>query len=115
MVFSSTYPEMLKEFRTAAKKLQVSAVPYQARHSGASIDAALELRTRTEIKARGRWTMGQKTNVARYESKARLAESLDKLPSVLLVHLKQCGHRVEVLLCGRCNPGVLPLPRLKST
>ena len=43
-----------------------SLVPYMARHSGPSIDAALGTRTRKEIKDRGRWKADR--SVFRYDS-----------------------------------------------
>ena len=55
------------------------AVPYQARHSGASIDAALSLRTRGEAEARERWA--SEISVTRFESKARLSHSVPAVVS----------------------------------
>ena len=98
----------MKHFRRAAALVKVTAVPYQARHSGASLDAARGLRSRAEIKARGRWASDR--SVARYESKARVAESSDCLPKPRLQHLQLCEHRLEELLCGRVAAQSLPLP-----
>lgn len=88
--------------------MHVPAVPYQARHSGASIDAALGLRSRVEIKARGRWKSDR--SVARYESKARIAESVDALPKAMLYHLQACHRHLEELLCQRVEARTHPPP-----
>ena len=52
-------------FRRAAAHLQVDMVPYQGRHSGASVDRAENLRTSESIQKRGRWKSAK--SVRRYE------------------------------------------------
>ena len=108
-LFALTYPDILAEVRRAAATLGIEVVPYQARHSGASIDAALGYRNRSELKARGRWQSDR--SVVRYESKARLAESLDVLRPPLRQHLDQCMCRLEDLLLGHVAARTLPEPR----
>ena len=61
---------------------------------------------RLELKNRGRWSSDK--SVARYESKARLAESLDTLPAHSRRHPQQCGPRVGELLLGRVEARSLP-------
>ena len=53
-IFPFAYGVFLKALRTAWRRLGVDVVAYQARHSGPSIDAARHLRSRSEIKSRGR-------------------------------------------------------------
>ena len=111
-LFPFTYTEFLVEFRRACEKLGVKAVPYQARHSGPSIDAALGLRTREEIRARGRWASAK--SVLRYESKARLGESVDRLPTATQGFLRQCEARLEDLFMGRILPSALQPPAVPA-
>lgn len=105
-LFALTYSEILTEVRRAAATLGIPIVPYQARHSGASIDAAMGFRSRAELKARGRWQSDR--SVLRYESKARLAESLDVLRAPLRRHLDECVCRLEGLLLGHTAARSLP-------
>ena len=107
-LFALTYPDILYEVRRAAATVGITVVPYQARHSGASIDAAMGYRTRAELKARGRWQNDR--SVVRYESRARLAESLDVLRGPLRRHLDDCVCHLEGLLLGRVAARTLPEP-----
>ena len=68
--------------------------------------SVFDLCIRPELKNRGRWSSDK--SVARYESKARLAESLDTLPAHSRRHLQQCGPRVGELLLGRVEARSLP-------
>ena len=107
-IFPFSYVELLGEFRKAARTLGVQAVPYQARHSGASLDAALGHRSRLEIKARGRWSSDR--SIIRYESKARVVESLDQIPKPMIAYMKECECRLGDLLCGRVSARSLRRP-----
>ena len=84
-------------------------VPYQARHSGPSIDAARSLRTRAAIKARGRWCSDR--SVLRYEQRARLIAGYNKLPVTLQQHLNECERLLPALLLGKISVEVLPWPQ----
>ncbi|CAK9070805.1 unnamed protein product [Durusdinium trenchii] len=68
-VWTFTYPEYLEVFNQCAKDLKVEVVPYQARHSGPSIDYAAKLRTLEEIRKRGNWA--SRKSVTRYEKGGR--------------------------------------------
>lgn len=64
------YPSYLKVFKAATAALKIQAVPYQARHSGPSIDRAQNLRTQAEVHKRGRWRSHR--SLVRYEKHGRL-------------------------------------------
>ena len=64
-IFSFSYPEFVKEFTRARRKLRIKKlVPYQSRHSGASVDLCNNHRSIAEVKARGRWG-SEKSSLAR--------------------------------------------------
>lgn len=65
----------------------MDAVPYQARHSGPSIDRAANSRTQEEVRKRGGWLARQ--SVARYEKAGRLAATWQKLPSAVQLAKQQ--------------------------
>ena len=112
-VFSFTDPAHLKCFHIACKRLGIKAVPYQARRSGASIDAALKYRTRLETKARGRWKADK--SVLRCDSNAKIVESVDKLHGSMSAHVEMCKHRLEDLLRGRIEPSAIGPPVIQSS
>ena len=75
-------PEMLWECRKGTR----------AAFDGRSIDTALSLRTRVEIKSKGRWASEQL--VTRHESKACLADSVPHLPkSTTSISFEEQWHR----------------------
>ena len=76
-VWTFDYPEYLAVFKQATKDLGLNVVPYEARHSGPSIDRAKNWRTAADVKKRGMWAA--LSSVARYEKPARLAASWNKL------------------------------------
>ena len=84
-------------------------MPYQARHSGPSIDAARHLRTRAEIRARGRWA--SEKSVARYERPARLAESFQELSMGVQEFCQRAEEHFSALIVGRVTPGLIATPR----
>ena len=111
-VFPFTYPEYLLEFHKSIHRQGLKAVPYQARHSGPSIDAARLCRTREEIKARGRWAADK--SVLRYEQRARLMKSVNALSPSQASLATQCEARIEELLRGQCQADILPLPATRA-
>ena len=74
-VWSFSYPQFLKVFRAALDDLNTGqhVVPYQARHSGPSIDVARRYRSLEEIQKRGQWKHAK--SMQRYEKAARLGQS----------------------------------------
>ncbi|CAK0813206.1 unnamed protein product [Prorocentrum cordatum] len=112
-VFNFKYSSYTRQFKIACKKLGLTAVPYQARHSGASIDAAMKYRTRAEIKSRGRWKAGK--SALRYDSKAKIVESVDKLSASLASHVHRCELQLGPLLCGQIDPSAIAPPVIPSS
>ncbi|CAK0886357.1 unnamed protein product [Prorocentrum cordatum] len=112
-VFNFKYSSYTRQFKIACKKLGLTAVPYQARHSGASIDAAMKYRTRAEIKSRGRWKADK--SVLRYDSKANIVESVDKLSASLASHVQRCELQLGPLLCGQIDPSAIAPPVIPSS
>ncbi|CAK9007629.1 Uncharacterized protein SCF082_LOCUS9531 [Durusdinium trenchii] len=82
-VWTFNYSEYLTVFREACDQLRLDVVPYQARHSGPSIDRAANNRTQEEVRKRGGWM--SRTSTARYEKAGRLAATWQKLdPAIQL-------------------------------
>ena len=72
-------------------------VPYGARHSGPAVDVSRGLRTRQEVKERGRWK--SEKSVQRYEQRARLSLSFSRLSVDLQTKCKACADALgDVLL-----------------
>lgn len=86
-VWNFNYPQYLSVFHQCCLELKVDAVPYQARHSGPSIDRAANSRTQEEVRKRGGWLARQ--SVARYEKAGRLAATWQKLPSAVQLAKQQ--------------------------
>ncbi|CAK0895711.1 unnamed protein product [Prorocentrum cordatum] len=68
-----TRPELAKQFRETRSQLGAPAVPYMMRHSGPSIDRALQFRPLDDARKRGRWA--SRKSVARHEKAARLSKA----------------------------------------
>ena len=83
-------------------------VPYQARHSGASLDAAGAYRTRRELKQQGRWASD--SSVRRYEKRARLTAGYNTLPAATRAYLDRCEALLGDLFCGKAAPDVVASP-----
>ncbi|CAK0901265.1 unnamed protein product [Prorocentrum cordatum] len=111
--FNFTHSSYTHQFKIACKKLGLTAAPYQARHSGASIDAAMKYRTRAEIKSRGRWKADK--SVLRYDSKAKIVESVDKLTGSLASHVHRCELQLGALLRGQIDPSATAPPAIQSS
>jgi len=107
-VFPFTYPQFLMKWKVAIAKLGISAVPYQARHSGASIDTALRYRTREAVKARGRWKSDASVN--RYQSRARLGDVFDKMEPACQEFCQRTERLLEGLFAGTARVEDLPSP-----
>jgi integrase len=106
-VFAFSYEHYIPVFKQAAAEIGLpDLVPYQARHSGASVDAANHYRTIAEIQRRGRWKTS--ASVQRYEKHAQLGKSAASLnprqQHVFAVALDW----LESLVLGRRSPEDLP-------
>jgi hypothetical protein len=100
LLFSFSYPNFCKAFEHCRKELGLPPiVPYKSRHSGPSIDMARGNRNRQEIRDRGRWK--SEKSVIRYEQRARLAQSCQRLPASLQAHLDRCEQHLGDVLLGR--------------
>ena len=110
LVFPFSYPAFLKEWHIALKMTGLIGilVPYCARHSGPSIDAAKSVRTKLEIQTRGRWASVK--SVERYERRARLTQSWNKLTASQQAHAKFAESHLEGMLRGSVSPDVSSAP-----
>ena len=95
-VWGFTYWDYLKVFNASAASLGVRAVPYQTRHSGASIDRESRVRTLGEVKQRGGWKAD--SSVMRYDKHARLRHSELRYPPGLAAHLQTCERQLEAII-----------------
>ena len=109
VVFNFDYPTYLKVWNRCRQTLAITAVPYQGRHSGPSIDAALGVRSRSEIQARGR--SKALASVLRYEQRARLLKTFNALPAALQSHCLECERRLQGLFLGGHRACDLVAPR----
>ena len=112
LLFPFGYQTFLKTWHQVMKELPLRMVPYEARHSGPSIDSALGLRTRKEVQEQGRWSSDK--SVLRYERKARLTMSLNKLTPAWRNYAETCESRLEALLLRGANPEDVALPAIHA-
>ena len=102
------YLEFADGFARGAEAIGVALVPYQARHSGASIDAANNVRGLPSIQKRGRWA--SKKSVQRYEKAGRLQDTWRDLSAQQKEHFKLCAESLRtVMLENRGYP-----PKMKA-
>ena len=83
-------------------------VPYQSRHSGASVDLCNNHRSIAEVKARGRW--GSEKSMMRYNRAAKLAAGMKVFDQKQLAFFAAAERQLEALLFGRTAPESLRLP-----
>ena len=109
LVFNFSYAEFTKEFTRARRKLRIKRlVPYQCRHSGASIDLCNNFRSIAEVKGRGRW--GSEKSMLRYNKAAKLAQSMKGFDHRQRAFFAAAERQLEGLFFGRVLPESLPLP-----
>jgi hypothetical protein len=113
-VFPFSYADFLVQFKlskqlTTLDRHLPTMVSYQGRHSGPSIDAAGQHRTKREIQDRGRWASPK--SVDRCERRARLAASYNKLPTALQTHARRCEELLGAMLLGHVQPEELVVPQ----
>ena len=100
-IWTFNYYEYYRAFKDAVGELGMDLVPYQTRHSGASIDRYANERTALATKLRGGWASD--ASVKRYERHARLAQSASRHSSALDAYCRQCeGQLADIFLRGRC-------------
>ena len=108
-IFNFSYADFVKEFTRARRKLRIKKlVPYQCRHSGASVDLCNNYRSVAEVKARGRW--GSEKSMMRYNRAAKLAASMKVFDQRQLAFFAAAERQLEALLFGRVTPESLHLP-----
>ena len=106
-VFRFSYEHYVPVFKKAASEIGLpELVPYQARHSGASIDAAGGHRSLPEIQRRGRWKT--LSSVQRYEKHAQLGKSAAALNDRQRHVFGLALEWLEALILGRRSPEDLP-------
>ena len=107
-VWNFTYSHLVKEFQESSRRLGVTVVPYQCRHSGASHDRAAQLRPLFEVQKRGQWKSDK--SVMRYEKAGRLAQTFAMYPLVLQGWIESVApHHADILL-GRRSVPINPPP-----
>ena len=108
-IFKFSYAEFTKEFVRARRKLRIrKLVPYQCRHSGASIDLCNNFRSLAEVKGRGRWA--SEKSMMRYNRAAKLAQSMKGFDRQQLGFFAAAEKQLEGLFFGKVLPESLPLP-----
>ena len=106
-IFKHTYLDFVRGFRKAALRIGLRrVVPYQCRHSGASIDRANKHRCMMEVKKRGRWRSD--SSIARYEKAGRLAQVQSDMQPHVLDFCRVADKHLEELVLGRCLAALLP-------
>ena len=98
------YSQFLELFNKWCRRLRVPAQPYSARHSGASIDRALNERPLNLVRKRGRWK--KMSSVVRYDKTGRLNDAWRALDTEVKAYCLECVRVLNtVLLAG----GDLPM------
>ena len=106
-LFKVTQAEYARSLAAATQRLGVAEIcSYQLRHSGASHDAAMRLRSLAEIQRRGRWRA--QSSCRRYEKGGRVTEQLRALKPHIRAHAVACAQSIERVVRGLQPP--LPPP-----
>lgn len=108
-VWTFDYSQYLAVFQACAEDLCLKIVPYQARHSGPSIDRARNARDQDEVRKRGGWMT--KTSVNRYEKAGRLAATWQKLDPSIQQCCRTVERYIEDIILGQDYPNI-PLPEV---
>ena len=108
-----SYHDFLVEFRRAVRAVGLPPiVPYQMRHSGPAIDLSRGLRTRLDVKHRGRWQ--SESSVNRYAQKARLGVFYAKLRAETKHYLTATEQHIGSIVLGRMRPSEVYLPPTRA-
>ncbi|CAK0815512.1 unnamed protein product, partial [Prorocentrum cordatum] len=104
LVFTFEYLACVRAFQSIVKELGIEdrIIPYQARHSGPSIDASRRWRTADEVQRRGQWK--QARSPIRYEKGARLGESWAGPHPRPQVVCELCGRHFADIVLRRPHP-----------
>ena len=102
-VWPFSYGDFVPVFKEVAAEIGLpSLVPYQARHSGASIDIAGRHRSLAEVQRRGRWKT--LASVQRYERHAQLGKSESSLSDRQKFVFQFALDNLPGLILGRLSP-----------
>jgi hypothetical protein len=102
-LFRTTQALWRRRFISAAAEIGLPhSMLYQLRHSGASLDAALRLRSIQQVQQRGRWASF--SSVRRYEKGGRLAEQANMLSPALRVRANYVSKRLDTMLAAAATP-----------
>ena len=106
-LFSFNYHDYVVMFKQVRDRLQIKdLVPYQARHSGPSIDRARNLRSLDEVARWGRWQ--SPASVQRYERPARLGQTEQSFSQAQRRVFDFAERHLEELVYGRVEGSALP-------
>ena len=109
-LFDFSYPQFYCAFMTACQRLGVrSVVPYQWRHSGASIDRSRKTRTLDEVRKRGFW----KSHKMRYEKAGRLHVSFRKYSLDQRLLFEAATQEIENVMTGKVEASLEKVPFLQ--
>ena len=106
-VFDFSYGDFLGAFTRAKLRVKIGGlVPYQARHSGPSIDRARGIRILKEISRRSRWQAA--SNVQKYERHARLSQTPQEFSHAQVRMFEVAERHPGDMLLGQCDVRHLP-------
>ena len=98
-VFNFCYGHYLTEFKAAVTVTGLAGlVPYQARHSGPSIDRSRGIRSLAEVARRGRWQ--SPASIRRFERHARLGQMAQSFTPRQLLSFAQAEKHLGDMLLG---------------
>lgn len=110
-LFEFNYLEFLSVFRSTCSNLGIKRlVPYQWRHSGASIDRIKKARTQQEVMRRG---FGRSTrSLLRYEKSGRLSVSYKRHTLEQQLFFEKVEQRIAMVMLGEPHglPDCVPYP-----
>jgi hypothetical protein len=102
------YPEFLAHFKRAAQAIGVpQMVPSEARHSGASLEIGLKMRTTEEGQKQGRWAILK--NLRRYEKAGELNKEWQKYNDAQQRHFLRCEKGLAQALLAGTMPDEMPI------
>jgi hypothetical protein len=98
------YPALLKEFKSGSAEIGLEMSPGLGRHSGASIDRALALRSLAEIQKMGRWATF--ASVRRYEKEGRINDSWASLSPAQQAYCMVCERELQTAMLRNRAPAL---------
>ena len=105
-LWNFTYLESTARLKVVARGLRVPIVPYQPRHSGASMDRLANFRTLDEVMKRGQLSSTQSVN--RYDTAALLASIWAEYSANQQRYFEICERHLEDVMLGKQQAPALP-------